>query len=366
MNIKFAIINNICYNIFCLIKRSVNFILKVKLFYYTKKSFKFIIFLIIALIVIASILFLKYKPAYKVTFLGEMTGYVQNKNSFEKLIDEKILNSTESNVAFVTLNSLPSFELKFIDKTIATNEDEIFSKIKENSEATYEMYAITLNGENKTYVSTLSEAEEVVKNLKEENNADNELDLGISKVYTTNLEELNTVLVADAKNEISGSLKQNIIQSQKQEEKQIEQQNVQSNVQKGANVFDGVYFTVKPVSGTITSRFGSKERIRSSAHKGIDIGAPNGTPIKAAASGTVTCASYTTGGYGNLVVISHGNNIETYYGHASKIYVKKGQKVSAGDVIAAVGSTGRSTGNHLHFEIRKNGNQINPQIYVYK
>jgi murein DD-endopeptidase MepM/ murein hydrolase activator NlpD len=75
---------------------------------------------------------------------------------------------------------------------------------------------------------------------------------------------------------------------------------------------------------------------------------------------------YTTGGYGNLVVISHGNNIETYYGHCSKIYVKKGQTVSSGDVIAAVGSTGRSTGNHLHFEIRKNGNQINPQKYVYK
>ena len=75
---------------------------------------------------------------------------------------------------------------------------------------------------------------------------------------------------------------------------------------------------------------------------------------------------YTTGGYGNLVVISHGNNIETYYGHCSKIYVKKGQTVSSGDVIAAVGSTGRSTGNHLHLEKRKNGNQINPQKYVYK
>lgn len=308
------------------------------------------------------IVFLKYKPVYKVTFLGEMTGYVQNKNSFERLIDEEILNSTESNIAFVTLNSLPSFELKFIDKTIATNEEEIFAKIKENSEATYEMYAITLNGENKTYVNTLAEAEEVVKNLKEENKSGKEPDLGISRVYTTNLDELNTVQVADAKNEISDSVKQSTTQSAKT----ITQQNTETNAQKEANSFDGVYFTVKPVSGTITSRFGSKESIRTTAHKGIDIGAPNGTQIKAAANGTVTFAGYTTGGYGNLVVISHGNNIETYYGHASKIYVKKGQTVTAGDVIAAVGSTGRSTGNHLHFEIRKNGNQINPQIYVYK
>lgn len=311
-----------------------------------------------------AIVFFKYKPVYKVTFLGEMTGYVQNRNSFERLVDEEILNSTQSNIAFVTLNSLPSFELKFIDKAIATNEEEIFAKIKENSETTYEMYAITLNGENKAYVNTLEEAEEVVRNIKEENQSNDEADLGISQVYTTNLEELGTVQVADAKNEISDSVKQ--ITAQKTQ--QVAKQNAETNIQKETNTnsFDGVYFTVKPVSGVITSRFGSKERIRTTAHKGIDIGAPNGTPIKAAASGTVTCASYTTGGYGNLVVISHGNNIETYYGHASKIYVKKGQTVKAGDVIAAVGSTGRSTGNHLHFEIRKNGNQINPQIYVYK
>ena len=160
-NIKFAIINNICYNISCLIKRSVNFIFRNKLFYYTKKSFKFIIFLIIASFVIIAMVGLKYKPVYKVTFLGENAGYVQNKNSFEKLIEEEILTSSESNVAFVTLNSLPSFELKFIDKTITTNEDEIFAKKKANSETTYEMYAITLNGENKSYVNTLEEALEI-------------------------------------------------------------------------------------------------------------------------------------------------------------------------------------------------------------
>jgi len=307
---------------------------------------------------------MKYKPVYKVTFLGEMTGYIQNKNNFVSLIDEQILNPKELNVAFVTLNSLPSFELKFIDKAIETNEEEVLAKIKENSQITYQMYAITLDGNKKTYVNTLNEAEEVVKNLKEENKSNNEFDIGISQVYTTNLVELKTVQVAEAENEINKSVKQTVTQS----EKEVEKQNTNTNTQKenNTNSFYGVNFTVKPVSGVITSRFGSKESIRYSAHKGIDIGAPNGTPIKAAASGTVACAGYTTGGYGNLVVISHGNNVETYYGHASKIYVKKGQNVSAGDVIAAVGSTGRSTGNHLHFEIRRNGNQINPQIYVYK
>ena len=290
--------------------------------------------------------------------MGEEVGYVKSKSNLEKTIRESIVSPKKENVAFITLDSLPSYELKFVDKNMQTNEEQIIAKIEENSETTYAMYAVTLNGENKTYVNTLEEAEEVVSKIKEENSKASEIDLGIKQIYTTNLEELNTVQVADAKNNINPDVQASIKEYEKEEEIKIAKAN--------QNVFDGVYFTTKPVVGVITSRFGSFESIRSSAHQGIDIGSPNGTPIKAAADGTVTFAGYTTGGYGNLVVISHGNNIETYYGHASKIYVSKGQTVSAGDVIAAVGSTGRSTGNHLHFEIRKNGNQINPEKYVYK
>ena len=120
---------------------------------------------------------------------------------------------------------------------------------------------------------------------------------------------------------------------------------------------------IKPVTGTITSRFGSISRIRSSAHTGLDIGSPSGTSVKAAASGTVIWAGY-KGSLGNLVVISHSNGVQTYYGHCSKLLVSAGQKISAGQVIAKVGSTGRSTGPHLHFEIRINGSSINPQSYI--
>ena len=127
---------------------------------------------------------------------------------------------------------------------------------------------------------------------------------------------------------------------------------------------NGVTLTVKPVSGTITSRFGSISRVRSSAHTGLDIAAPYGTSIKAAASGTVTFSG-TKGSYGKMIAISHGNGVQTYYGHCSKLYVSVGQKVSQGTVIAAVGSTGNSTGNHLHFEVRVSGIAYNPQNYVY-
>jgi murein DD-endopeptidase MepM/ murein hydrolase activator NlpD len=117
----------------------------------------------------------------------------------------------------------------------------------------------------------------------------------------------------------------------------------------------------KPIEGTITSRFGTRSR---GLHTGLDIATSLGTPIKAAAGGVVTYAGY-KGSYGYLVVISHGNGIETYYAHCSKLYVNAGDSVSQGSVIAAVGSTGNSTGPHLHLEIRVNGVAKNPQNYLY-
>lgn len=101
-------------------------------------------------------------------------------------------------------------------------------------------------------------------------------------------------------------------------------------------------------------------------HGGIDIGAPSGTPIHAAATGKVICAGWLSGGSGNTVIIDHGGGITTLYFHIKSggILVKEGQKVSAGDTIAKVGSTGLSTGPHLHFEVRKNGERQDPLGYV--
>ena len=104
-------------------------------------------------------------------------------------------------------------------------------------------------------------------------------------------------------------------------------------------------------------------------HSGIDIPAPQGTAIKAAAGGKVVLAGR-NGSYGNCVIISHGKSVWTLYGHASSVSVKKGQEVKAGQTIAKVGSTGNSTGNHLHFEVRKGSNQhknsTSPWNYVSK
>ncbi len=114
-----------------------------------------------------------------------------------------------------------------------------------------------------------------------------------------------------------------------------------------------------PASGRRTDYFGA----RGGTHKGIDIAAPAGTPVYASDGGTVKFAGW-YGAYGNLVIIDHGNGYQTYYGHNSKIYVSAGQKVYQGQHLAAMGTTGRSTGNHCHFEIRKNGVPVNPVPYL--
>lgn len=98
-------------------------------------------------------------------------------------------------------------------------------------------------------------------------------------------------------------------------------------------------------------------------HPGIDFSGHKGDPVKCTASGRVVFAGR-AGGYGNCVKIRHNNNIETWYGHLSKINVKEGERVTVGELIGKVGSTGRSTGPHLHYEIRKNGKPVNPKQYL--
>ncbi len=99
-------------------------------------------------------------------------------------------------------------------------------------------------------------------------------------------------------------------------------------------------------------------------HTGLDIGNKTGNPIYAAESGKVEKAGWNSGGYGNYVIINHGNGLTTLYAHASKLYVSAGDTVARGDLIAAVGNTGRSTGPHLHFEVRSNDSRTNPLNYV--
>lgn len=290
----------------------------------------------------------KYKPVYAVTIAGETVGYANDKVELESRINSEVLGHS-GNVAFVTMNQFPEYKLEFVNRTEKTNEDEIISSLKQNAEITYKYYAVTINNDVKGYLNTLDEAEQLVADIKEEHKENLDLDIGIREYYTVNVDDAEkieqTTNMVLAKEELENS--------------------VEEYIDRETKTVNGIYLATVPVQGVVTSRFAAIESVRYGAHTGLDIGAGSGTPILAVADGTVTYAS-PMGTYGNLVIITHGNGIQTYYAHCSKILVSVGQQVSSGQSIALVGSTGNSTGPHLHLEVRINGSPVNPQRYLYR
>ena len=316
------------------------FILSKRLKFYTKEALKILNVTLIAFGFIIAIVLTKYKPIYEVKISGEEVGYVKNINAFEEKIEKDIENYSAKNIDNVELTENPEYELILVERKQETNETEIITALQKNLKITYKYYEIALDGKTIANVNSEEEAQKIINEINKDN-------LTINEKVTENIEEVKTDSFEVAKSNV---LKETGTTS-------VEENSI-------ANI-NGIKIATLPITGTISSRYGVSSSIRSSRHTGLDIAAQKGTPIKAIAEGTVIFAS-TSGSYGNLVKIDHGNGIESWYGHTSKMYVTVGQKVNAGDIIAAVGSTGNSTGPHLHLEIRINGQHVNPQNYLYK
>ena len=148
----------------------------------------------------------------------------------------------------------------------------------------------------------------------------------------------------------------------RERERQLEAQRRAAGIAGGVESEGGPGSFSWPVTGSITSPFGWRSNPFGGSpefHQGLDIAAPSGTTVTAAAGGTIIMAQW-YGGYGNYILIDHGGGYSTGYGHLSAIYVSQGQSVQRGQAIGAVGSTGQSTGPHLHFEVRINGKPVDP------
>lgn len=333
-----------------------------------RTSLKLLIIMCIATFLIVSVVAFVYKPIYSVTIDGEIIGYCREKRKLQSKIDSLMEHGEEGeqNVAFVEIDEMPKYDLCLLKRGITTNDDEIYSLIKEKSTIYYKYYAILEENEEKLYVPDFTVAEAVVQGLKDKDseNIDN---IQIIEKYETELKDFVT-----SEEAVASLYKQKVVKQTQVAKTSTKQATSYSSSASGFSTSSNISQSgpslgislIKPVTGTISSRFGARSRIRSSVHTGLDIATSNGTPIKVAASGTVTWAGY-KGSYGNLVVVTHSNGVQTYYGHCSKLYVQAGQTVSQGETIAAVGSTGNSTGPHLHFEIRVNGVAYNPQNYLY-
>ena len=310
--------------------------------FYTKETIKFFNIALIAIGFIIAIILIKYKPMYEVKIEGTTIGYVENKKSLNEKIQENVENYSKENIESAELTATPEYELKLVNKSQDENEDEVIIALQNELEITYKYYEIASNNEVLENVKDEETAEKLVNEIKELSN--NEVELTINEKTTKALEKIQIDDLEVAK------------------ENTVEKLNIDTT--ESIADINGIKVATLPVTGTISSRYGVSSKIRVSTHTGLDIAATTGTPIKVVADGTVAFAAY-SGSYGYLVKVDHGNGVETWYGHTRKILVKEGQEVKAGDTIALVGSTGNSTGPHLHFEVRINGEHVNPQKYLY-
>ena len=310
------------------------------LFVHFRKSIKLVIIIAIALFLVLGVLYFLFKPMYAVKLNGTIIGYTDTKKQLEERIDKYMNSGDGEQVAFLEIDQMPEYEICYSKKDVEINEDEVFD---------------TVIASGTPYVATAEEAEKIIAELKGKN--------------STNVESISYVAKYSSE-KLEKSTAENVVSALYVAPKVVaEPQTAVSSRLGTVNTSQKVSYErralgisiARPVSGTITSPFGRRSR---GIHTGLDIATTKGTPIGAAAAGTVTYAAR-KGTYGNLVVIDHGNGIQTYYAHCNSINCSVGQKVSQGQMISTVGTTGNSTGPHLHLEIRINGICYNPKNYLY-
>lgn len=311
-----------------------------------RSSLKLIFLIIIATALIIGIILIFYRPTYSVSLNGELLGYILNKAEMQQKLNEYMENGEGTNIAFVDIENLPEYSLCLRKRGATTNEDEIMEKIKTLGKVYYEYYAIVEGEEEKYYVATKEEAEEVIEKLKNKNSSN------IDKIAYTQVfgEELQEFTETES---IVTALYKKKTRSYYAGSYTIAYEKIDLGIS-----------LIQPVSSyqMITSRFGPRW---GTTHTGTDIAAVTGTTIVAAAAGTVEFSGDQGNGYGRYVVINHGNGVKTLYGHCNTLNVSTGEYVTQGQKIAEVGSTGNSSGPHLHFEIRVNGKVTDPQNYLY-
>lgn len=327
---------------------------------------------------------------------GKSIGIVKNaqvaRDVFVDLLKPYAIKKSEGKISGYYIKEKVSFKTKYVDLSEIVSEDKVLDLLKNGVKEAVEVYTVkegdslwSIARNFDTYVDTIKKYNPgITENLK----PGDTLKLGQEKKYITVVttqtlkeerEIPHDVKVTYDSNAPYGSvaIKQNgengkkIVEvvavmenGVKVAEKIINETIIKNPVTKiivkGTNRMVATGTFLYPSRGGISSRFGMRW---GRMHTGVDIAATYGSPVEASDGGKVVFAGWESG-YGKLIKIDHGNGFVTYYGHLSSILVKVGQKVAKGDVIGKVGTTGRVTGPHLHFEVRKNGVPQNPLKYI--
>ena len=275
------------------------------------------------------------------------------------LMEAGSLSELLSKAEYIT--KISSYDRQKLDEYAATKE-----KIAEKEKALEEEHAELLNLQNETEAKQASVEKLLAAKQTELQNYETKIASAEGQIaeYAKSIEAQENQIKS-----IEAEIKRKEEEARKkaeEEKKKAAAANKAAQTYKTVSLGDISFTWPCPASGRITSGFGGRKsptKGASSNHQGIDISAPTGTSIVAAAAGEVVIATYSSSA-GNYVMIGHGGGVYTVYMHASSLLVSQGQSVKKGQTIAKVGSTGYSTGSHLHFGVRVNGSYVNPTKYV--
>ena len=275
------------------------------------------------------------------------------------LMEAGSLSELLSKAEYIT--KISSYDRQKLDEYAATKE-----KIAEKEKALEEEHAELLNLQNETEAKQASVEKLLAAKQTELQNYETKIASAEGQIseYAKSIEAQENQIKS-----IEAEIKRKEEEARKkaeEEKKKAAAANKAAQTYKTVSLGDISFTWPCPASGRITSGFGGRKsptKGASSNHQGIDISAPTATSIVAAAAGEVVIATYSSSA-GNYVMISHGGGVYTVYMHASSLLVSQGQSVKKGQTIAKVGSTGYSTGSHLHFGVRVNGSYVNPTKYV--
>jgi len=325
---------------------------------------KIILATLVSLILIVAIILAAYKPVYSVSIDGEFKGYVSSRNKLEQDIEEYMQAGDSERVGYILLNQKPEYNFGLVKKDTPTKDEEILLAIKDTCDVYFRVFAINVNDEEACLASNLSDAQKIVDDINDaQSKYLKKATVVISEKYlkeytpVENIELAVADIIAPLKTANDAAIKQKAVYDRTYDTKTTVSQEVLKALL-ASNAPQNFNYPLE--SYVITSRYGWR---RSGFHTGIDYAAPTGTPIYACADGVVTCAAW-TGNYGYLIKVQHGGGVETYYAHCSKFNCEVGDNVKQGDLIGYVGSTGNSTGPHVHLEIRYNGSTVDPYELV--
>lgn len=347
-------------------KRRVAFIDK-KIKYYSRQAVKYIYILVILTFMLLFVGYLKFKPVFVVKLNGQEIGLVNNNVKVESELNS-FLEKPVAPVEVATMDEKPEFELKFAAKgVIQTDEEKVKEVIDNNIEKTYKVYEIKANNNKIAEVASEEEAKQIKEEIEKER--------GYEVSYNPTLTKKTEFTEKNKAKEITIA-KVSEIQEVERKEKVKKREEAERRTREIAMLSRGGSMRTS-ISADAERKLLSKGlgRPLSTLRYGIGYGGypghtgqdilGGGLSIYATGSGIVTTVQdLGNRSYGRYIIIDHGDGVATLYAHCSMLKVTLGQRVTKGQVIGITGNTGRSTGPHLHYEIRLNGRRINPRPYI--